>query len=143
MTQAGMFDARPRTRELFDIALAERAARALGDLKMHSNEWTLEQAAEFASANTPRGWLRMEGNLVREEQHLYLQQPGYGTSYIIGKIEIEKLLAERKQQLGEKFNLKRFMKEFDAAGLVPAALIRWELTGRMSEDLRRMLSPGR
>ena len=110
---------------------------------MHSNEWTLEQAAEFASANTPRGWLRLDGNLVREEQHLYLQQPGYGTSYIIGKIEIEKLLGERRQQLGEKFNLKRFMEEFDAAGLVPAALIRWELTDRMSEEVRRMLSPER
>jgi len=139
MTQAGMFDARPRTRELFFIALAERAARALGDLKMHSNEWTLEQAAAFASANTPRGWLRMDGNLVRDEQHLYLQQPAYGTSYIIGKIEIEKLLSERKQQLGERFTFKRFMEEFDAAGLVPAALVRWELTGRMSEDVERML----
>ena len=139
MTQAGMFDARPRTRELFYIALAERAARALGDLKMHSNEWTLEQAAAFASANTPRGWLRLDGNLVRDEQHLYLQQPGYGTSYIIGKIEIEKLLSERKQQLGETFTLKRFMEEFDAAGLVPAALVRWELTGRMSDELTRML----
>ncbi|HEY3171523.1 MAG TPA: DUF885 family protein [Thermoanaerobaculia bacterium] len=140
MTQAGMFDARPRTRELFYIALAERAARALGDLKMHSNEWTLEQAAAFASANTPRGWLRLDGHLVRDEQHLYLQQPGYGTSYIIGKIEIEKLLSERKQQLGESFTLKRFMEEFDAAGLVPAALLRWELTGRMSDELKRMLS---
>jgi hypothetical protein len=140
MMQAGMFDARPRTRELLYIALAERGARALGDLKMHSNEWTLEQAAAFASANTPRGWLRLDGNLVRDEQHLYLQQPGYGTSYIIGKIEIEKLLSERKQQLGDGFILKRFLEEFDAAGLVPAALVRWELTGRMAEDIRRMLS---
>jgi uncharacterized protein (DUF885 family) len=106
---------------------------------MHSNEWTLEQAAAFASANTPRGWLRMDGNLVRDEQHLYLQQPGYGTSYIIGKIEIEKLLSERRQQLGENFTLKRFMEEFDAAGLVPVALVRWELTGRMSDELKRML----
>jgi hypothetical protein len=139
MMQAGMFDARPRTRELLYIALAERAARALGDLKMHSKEWTLDQAAAFASANTPRGWLRMDGDLVRGEQHLYLQQPGYGTSYIIGKIEIEKLLAERKQRLGDGFSLKRFMEEFDAAGLVPAALVRWQLTERMPENIRRML----
>src|SRR6266511_2135739 len=140
MTQAGMFDARPRTRELFFIALAERAARALGDLKMHSNEWTLEQAAAFASANTPRGWLRMDGNLVRDEQHLYLQQPAYGTSYIIGKIEIEKLLSERKQEQGESFRMKRFMEDFNAAGLIPASLIRWELAGRQSDDFKRMLS---
>jgi Bacterial protein of unknown function (DUF885) len=140
MTQAGMFDARPRTRELLYILVAQRAARALGDLKMHANEFTLEQAAEFASAHTPRGWLRLDGELVRGEQHLYLQQPGYGTSYIIGKIEIEKLLAERKRQLGDQFTMKRFMDEFDAAGLVPAALLRWELTGRMPDDVRRMLS---
>jgi hypothetical protein len=140
MMQAGMFDARPRTRELLYILLAQRAARALGDLKMHSNEYTLEQAAAFTSANTPREWLSLEGNLVRGEQHLYLQQPGYGTSYVIGKIEVEKILSDRKKQLGEAFTLKRFMEEFEAAGLVPAALIRWELTGRMSEDVKRMLS---
>src|SRR6476659_10161803 len=64
MLNAGMFDARPRTRELIYILLAERAARALGDLRMQSNELTLEQAATFASANTPRGWLSLKGNLV-------------------------------------------------------------------------------
>ena len=139
MMQAGMFDARPRTRELLYILLAQRAARALGDLRMHANEYTLEQAAEFTSANTPRGWLRLDGELVRGEQHLYLQQPAYGTSYVIGKIQIEKILADRKRQLGDGFTMKRFMDEFDAAGLVPAALLHWELTGRMPEDVRRML----
>ncbi|HSS44876.1 MAG TPA: DUF885 family protein [Thermoanaerobaculia bacterium] len=139
MMQAGMVDARPRSRELVYILVAERAARALGDLKMHSNEMTLEQASAFACAHTPRGWLRMDGSLVRAEQHLYLQQPGYGTSYLIGKIEIEKLLSDRKQQLGESFSMKRFMDEFNAAGLVPAALVRWELTGRKSDELKRLL----
>ncbi|MEP6994420.1 MAG: DUF885 family protein, partial [Acidobacteriota bacterium] len=143
MMQAGMFDARPRSRELVYILLAERAARALGELKMQSNALTLEQASAFASEHTPREWLRMDGNLVRDEQHLYLQQPGYGTSYIIGKIEIEKLLAERKQQLGEKFRMKQFMDEFNAAGLIPAALLRWELTGQKSAELRSLLRPGR
>jgi uncharacterized protein (DUF885 family) len=141
MMQAGMLDARPRSRELVYILLAERAARALGDLKMHSNEYTLEQASEFASANTPRGWLSLEGNLVRGEQHLYLQQPGYGTSYVIGKIEIEKLLTERKRQLGDGFTMRRFMEEFNAAGLVPASLLRWELTGEVPPDVKRMLTP--
>src|SRR6202162_2911570 len=125
MMQAGMFDTRPRSRELVYILVAERAARALGELRMHSNEMTLEQACAFACANTPRGWLRMDGNLVRSEQHLYLQQPGYGTSYLIGKIEIEKLLSARKQQLGESFTVKRFMSEFNAAGLIPASLPRF------------------
>jgi Bacterial protein of unknown function (DUF885) len=140
MLQAGMFDARPRSRELIYILLAERAARALGDLRMHSNEYTLEQAAEFAAANTPRGWLSLEGTLVRGEQHLYLQQPAYGTSYVIGKIEIEKLMAARKSQPGQPFILEDFMEEFDAAGLIPASLLRWEMTGEMPDDIARMLA---
>jgi Bacterial protein of unknown function (DUF885) len=129
MLQAGMFDDRPRSRELVYVLLAQRAARALGDLKMHANELTLEEAARFASANTPRGWLRLDANTVRSEQHLYLQQPAYGTSYIIGKIQIEGLLAARKRQLGEAFTMKRFMDEFNAVGLIPASLVHWEMTG--------------
>jgi hypothetical protein len=139
MLQAGMFDARPRSRELIYILLAERAARALGDLRMHSNEFTLEQAATFASANTPRGWLRLDANTVWDEQHLYLQQPAYGTSYITGKIQVEQLLAERRQQLGDRFTMKEFMDSFNAAGLVPASLLRWELTGELPADVAQML----
>jgi hypothetical protein len=139
MLQAGMFNARPRSRELIYILLAERAARALGDLRMQADQFTLEQAAQFASANTPRGWLSLQGNLVRGEQHLYLQQPAYGTSYLIGKIQIEALIGARKQQEGDGFSFKRFMDEFNAAGLIPASLLRWELTGRLPDDVGRML----
>ena len=137
MLQAGMFDARPRSRELIYVLLAQRAARALGDLRMHANEWTLEQAAKNTAANTPRGWLRLDGNLVRAEQHLYLQQPAYGTSYLVGKMQIEQIMAVRRRQLGDQFTIRRFMDEFDAAGLIPASLIHWELTGekRRSQNL--------
>ena len=142
MLQAGMFDARPRTRELIYMLVAERAARALGDLKMHANQFTLEQAAEFASANTPRGWLRLEGNTVRTEQHLYLEQPAYGTSYVTGKIQVEMLLAAWKPQAGDSFTIKQFMDAFEAAGLIPVSLMRWELTGQMPADVARMLALG-
>jgi len=129
MMHAGLFDERPRTRELIWILLAQRAARALGDLHMHSNEWTMEQAIKFASKWTPRGWLPEDGNTVWFEQHLYLQQPTYGTSYVIGKIEIEQLLAERARQLGDAFTLQRFIDELNAAAMIPLSLMRWELTG--------------
>jgi uncharacterized protein DUF885 len=131
MLQAGMFDARPRSRELIYVLLGQRASRALGDLRMHANQMTLEQAAAFAVANTPRGWLRLDANTVRSEQHLYLQQPAYGPSYIIGKIQVEGMLTARRRQLGDAFSLKRFMDEFNAVGLIPASLVHWELTGEM------------
>jgi hypothetical protein len=136
MMNAGLFDARPRARELVYVLLAQRAARALGDLRMHGDTSTLEEAAAFACAQTPRNWLRMDGNLVRWEQHLYLQQPGYGTSYLIGKMQIERILAVRRRQLGDAFTMARFMDEFDAAGLIPASLIEWELTGQKPAYLR-------
>jgi hypothetical protein len=129
MLQAGMFDARPRSRELIYVLLGQRAARALGDLRMHANQFTLEDAAKFASANTPRGWLRLEANTVRGEQHLYLMQPAYGTSYVIGKIQIEALLAARKRQLGDAFTMKKFMDDFNAVGMIPASLVHWEMVG--------------
>jgi hypothetical protein len=139
MMQAGMFDARPRSRELVYILIAQRAARALGELYQQANQMTLEQAAAFACANTPRGWLSLKGELVRGEQHLYLQQPGYGTSYLIGKIEIEKLLAERRGQLGREFRMKAFMDDFNARGLIPASLLRWEMTGHKPAEIDTML----
>jgi hypothetical protein len=134
MLQAGMFDARPRARELIYVLLAQRAARALGDLRMHANRQTLEDAAQFASANTPRGWLRLDGTTVRHEQHLYLQQPAYGTSYLAGKMQIEELIAERRRQLGDRFSFRGFMDELEACGLIPMSLIRWELTGKRPMD---------
>ena len=76
---------------------------------MTSGEFTLKRAAEFTYQDTPRGWLSLKGSLVRAEQDLHLQQSGYGTSYLIGKKQIEMLLAAPKKQLGESFRMKEFM----------------------------------
>jgi hypothetical protein len=118
----------PRARELVWIMLAQRAARAISGLMLHGNEFTMEEAVEHAMRWTPRGWLT-EGALVRGEQQLYLQQPGYGTSYVTGKIQIEELLAEVALQRGDAFTIKDFFDEFYAAGVIPTVLVRWEMTG--------------
>lgn len=135
MMHAGLFDAKPRSRELIYILLAQRGARALGDLMMHANEWTLEQAVKFAVEWTPRGWLREDGTTVWFEQALYLQQPAYGTSYLIGKLQIDQLIADRARQLGEGFTLRQFMDDFQAAGIIPVSFVRWEMTG-VRDDVR-------
>ncbi len=138
MMHAGLFDDKPRARELIHILLAQRAARAIGGLMLHANEWSIEEASAFASEWTPRGWMPADGNTVIGEQYLYLQQPGYGTSYLTGKIQLEGLMAERAIQLGDDFTIKRFMDEFTGAGVIPISLVRWELTGQ-SDHLVRML----
>jgi len=118
----------PRARELVWIMLAQRAARATSGLMLHGNEFVMEEAVAFAGRWTPRGWLP-DGDLVRGEQHLYLRQPGYGTSYVAGKIQIEHLLAEEALQEGDDFAVKRFFDEFYAAGVIPTVLVRWQMTG--------------
>jgi len=130
MASAGLLDDSPRSRELVYIMVAQRAARAIAGLRVQSNEWSVDEAVIFAAEQTPRGWFRADGNLVLFEQQLYLQQPGYGTSYLTGKALIEDLIAERALQLGDDFVLKEFMEELFALGVIPVSLIRWEMTGR-------------
>jgi hypothetical protein len=67
-------------------------------------------------------------------------RPELPLSITIGKIEIEKLLAERRRHQGEAFRMRALMDEFDVAGLIPASLLRWELTGQMPDDVGRMLA---
>ena len=93
---------------------------------------TMAEAGKIHVYCTPRGWMKSEPELLRFEQHLYLRQPGYGTSYITGKYLIERLMAAYAQQRearGVPFVLKDFFTELNACGVIPVALIQWQLTG--------------
>jgi hypothetical protein len=140
LMSAGLYAERPRSRELVYVMIAQRAARAIAGLRMHSNEWTIEQATREASALTPRGWLKPDGELVWFEQQLYLAQPGYGSSYLLGKAQLEALLAERARSLGSAFRLGAFMDELNAAGMIPLSLVREEL---VANGARPKYAPGR
>ena len=98
---------------------------------------SLEEAVKFAVEWTPHGWFPEAGNTVWFDEQLYLEQPGYGTSYVVGKVHLEKLIADRAQKLGEKFRLKQFMDEFHAAGMIPLSLIRWEMTG-LDDEIKKL-----
>jgi uncharacterized protein (DUF885 family) len=136
MLHAGLFDDNPRAREIVWIMLAQRAARGLASLYAHANEFDIARAKTFQVEWTPRGWMRPDLDLLGFEQQLYLRQPGYGTSYIVGKHLIEELISERAKQLGAKFSTREFFAEFDAAGLIPVSLLRWELTGNRGAAFR-------
>lgn len=140
MMHAGLYDDNPRAREIVWIMLAQRAARGLASLYAQSNDFTMKEASDFHVEWTPRGWMSPSLDLLGIEQQLYLRQPGYGTSYISGKDQVESLLADRAHQEGEAYSIKRFFREFDAEGMIPISLIRWKLTGDDSE-IRAITSP--
>lgn len=129
MMQSGLYADNPRAREIVWIMLATRAARGLASLLAHANEIDMEQAGDFHVTWTPRGWMRPDQDLLGFEQHLYLRQPGYGTSYLTGARMIEELMAERARQLGAAFTIRQFFAELNAAGLIPVSLLHWQLTG--------------
>ncbi len=142
MMHAGLYDDNPRAREIVWIMVAQRAARGLGSLYVHGNEFTMQEARDFHVDWTPRGWMREDLDLLGFEQLLYLRQPGYGTSYISGKYLIERLLAERSRQLGDDFTLSGFFEDVDALGVIPVSLIRWQLTGK-DDEIRALTGGGR
>ncbi len=140
---AGLYDDSPRSRELVWILMAQRAARGLGSLYAHANEMTMEEAGKIHLNWTPRGWMKTENELLLFEQHLYLRQPGYGTSYITGKYLLERTLADYSKQFEDRkepFKLKDFFDRLNEIDSIPISLARWEMTG-LGDEIEELTTP--
>jgi hypothetical protein len=130
LMHAGLYDDNPRAKELVWIMLANRAARGLASLYVQANEFDLQKAGKFHAEWTPRGWANPKDSLTGFEQLLYLRQPGYGTSYIVGKLMVDRLIAEyahQEEAAGKSFVLREFLDRFNAAGMIPLSLIEDEM----------------
>lgn len=138
---AGLYDDNPRVREIIYIMIAQRAARGLGSLYAHANELTMEEAGMIHQDYTPRGWMKTSKDLLLFEQHLYLRQPGYGTSYITGKYLLSNTmmeLARLKETNKEPFWIRHFFDRLNEIGNIPMSLVYLEMTG--SDKLIRHIS---
>ncbi len=132
LMRLGLLEDRPRTRELFAIFQAARAIRNQAEIGLQTNTLTLDQAVDLMVSEIPY----MDRDVARVDCEIYLRNPGYGVSYLMGKVQIERLLAERSLQLKDQFNLKDFHDKFLASGWIPISLIRWEMTGLTNEIVR-------
>ena len=123
---AGLLDDQPRVRELIYLFGIFRAARMPADVWLQLNEMTADEVAEFWMANVP--WLDLD--VARVDAEIYLRRPpGYGLGYTTGMLQMQALLAERKRQLGEDFDLRQFHDALMQAGRLPLSLLHWEMTG--------------
>jgi hypothetical protein len=133
--QAGLYDDLPHGRELVWIMLANRAARGLASLRVQANEIGLDEAGHFHAAWTPRGWSDASSRLVGFEQLLYLRQPGYGPSYIVGKLQLDHLLAlasHRAEVRKRPFDNRAAFAAILASGIVQPAIIEDEMAEALS-----------
>ena len=133
MLQLGMLDHRPRAKEITYIWMVFRAARAISDLKMHANEYTMQDGIDAFVNKLPYPWAEADSDAVWWDVEEALRAPAHSVSYVGGKNMILQLLAECAQQQGAEFELRRFMDDFMGGGIVPISLTRWEMTGYEDE----------
>jgi uncharacterized protein (DUF885 family) len=133
---AGLYDDNPRAKELVWMMLGNRAARGLASLYVQANEWTLEQAGQFHSEWTPGGFSKRD-SLTAFEQLLYLRQPGYGASYVTGKLLFDRFMSEYAHEMqleGRPFVLRDFLDRFNNDGMVPVTLMETEIIPKRARE---------
>jgi len=125
-----------RARELVYINMLQRAERILIGLPLLCGEISPEEAYQAFLQHVPA--LGSGLGIAPEEAYMevYKRVIWRGNDCfdaLVGKLQLLKLLADRKMQLKEKFDLKEFHDQFLRFGRVPISLLRWEILGDDSE----------
>jgi uncharacterized protein (DUF885 family) len=130
MLQAGLYDDSPRTRAIIYNFARLRALRVQADVKLALGDFTIEQAADYLEKTVP-----MDRETARGEAASFATAPGLAIDYEVGKLQIERMLADRRLQLGDRFDLRAFHDYVWSNGNVPFSLQRWELLG-LDDDIK-------
>ncbi|MGZ8848055.1 MAG: DUF885 family protein, partial [Pyrinomonadaceae bacterium] len=128
MFQFGLFDDRPRLREIMYNFMRLRALRVEVDVKLATGEFTIDQAADYLEKIVP-----VDRGTARQEAVFFASSPGQAITYQIGKLQIMKFLADARLNQKEKFSLRAFHDYLWKNGNVPVALLRWEYLGLTDE----------
>lgn len=124
MLQAGLFDDSPRAREIIYNFMRLRALRVEVDVSLALGLFHIDDATEYLRTRTP-----MDYETARLEAISFASLPGQAITYQIGKLQITRFMADARQKLGEKFNLRAFHDYLWKNGNVPISLLRWEYLG--------------
>jgi len=95
-----------------------RACRLVVDTGMHALGWSREQAIDFMKANTAK----TENDIIVEVDR-YIVWPGQALAYKLGELKIKELRAKAKQDLGAKFDLRKFHNAVLDDGPLPLELL--------------------
>jgi uncharacterized protein (DUF885 family) len=132
MLDAGLFDDSPRSRETILRMARLRALRVEVDVKLSTQQFTIDQAAEYLASAVP-----MDRQAALTDALDYTMAPALGIAYETGKLQIERLLTDARLKQGSGFNLREFDDYLWKNGNVPLVLLRWELLG-LDDDLKKV-----
>ena len=91
-----------------------RAARLVVDTGLHARGWSRQRAIDFLLDNTALERSNAEGEIDR-----YIATPGQATSYMIGRLEIERLRMMAQREQGHQFDVAAFHNVVLNAGMTP------------------------
>ena len=91
-----------------------RAIRLVVDTGFHYKHWSRQQVVDFFHDHS-----LIDEPDVQEETDRYMAWPAQALGYKIGQLEILKLRAYAKEQLGERFDLRAFHDQVLTGGALP------------------------
>jgi Bacterial protein of unknown function (DUF885) len=124
MLLAGLFEDSPHTREIIYNFARLRALRVEVDVKLALGQLNNEEASAYLAKTVP-----MSPKTAQSEGAAFATQPGQAISYLTGKVQITKFLADARLRAGEKFDMRAFNDFVWRNGNVPIELQRAEWFG--------------
>jgi uncharacterized protein (DUF885 family) len=116
--ELGVYENDPVGRLGYLQSIAFRACRLVVDTGLHAKRWTRQQAIQwFATTN---GSSLGE---VTSEVDRYCAWPGQACGYKVGHSEINRLRTKAQQELGAKFDLRKFDDALVTGGGVPMVVL--------------------
>lgn len=91
-----------------------RSCRLVVDTGMHALGWSRQRGIDYMAANSPMSMHQIVGEIDR-----YLSMPGQALSYMIGRLEIDRMRSQAEAELGESFDIKGFHDAVLESGCVP------------------------
>jgi len=101
-----------------------RAGRIILDTALHTKGMTVDEAVDFFVTK-----VHMERPNALAEVRRYTSTPTQPMSYLIGKLEILKLVEDYKAAKGAAFNMRAFHNELLSHGTIPPAVVRRIMLG--------------
>jgi len=99
-----------------------RAVRLVIDTGMHHYGWSRQKAIDYLAGHTA-----LSNHEVETEVDRYISWPGQALSYKLGELEIRRLRSEAEQQLGTRFDIKKFHTMLLGLGSVPLPILEDEV----------------
>ncbi len=103
-----------------------RATRLVVDTGLHALGWSRERAVQYMLDNSP-----LSEGVVRPEIDRYITSPGQATSYMVGRLEIQRLRRESQERQGDRFDLKDFHSAVLDSGSLPLDVLERVITARL------------